>query len=300
MIIGRNASGILEKYYLYVSMPLGVLVSFVGGSTFENSLSGADTEAGAALFEIGDGGFPVANSAGGFDAHGLADGTDHDIDRFGSGGTGAVAGGGFDEVRAGGLGQLAGGDDLVWSEVAGFEDDFDEGLMGTGFGDDGLDILLDELVAAGEELTDIHDHVDFVGALLQGQAGFGGFDIGAVGAVGEADNDAGFDGGAFKVLGGQGDIAGTHTKRGGLIVQAEFATVDDILFVGVGLQDGMVNGAGDLLDGPHGVPFLYTVANPTYSLGLFCALSRACWISSTSESIFGLGGVRIEAISSGV
>ena len=70
----------------------------------------------------------------------------------------------------------AGANDFVAREQAGFEDDFDDAIFG-GF-DHVPDFAHDVVVLAILEAPDIHDHVDFGGAEIDGGLGFVAFGIG--------------------------------------------------------------------------------------------------------------------------
>lgn len=128
--------------------------------------------------EVLEGFFRGADAAGGFHADHcaggdevVADGLEHD-EGDGEGGGGLdFAGAGFDEVSAGVDGEVAGEADVVEGlEFAGFEDDLEVGLA-AGVADGG-DFVEDAAVVAGEESAAIDDHVDFIGAVAGGGAGF--------------------------------------------------------------------------------------------------------------------------------
>ena len=120
----------------------------------------------------------------------VADGLEHhERDREGGGG-GDLAGRGLDEVGAGQHGQpRRPADVVVGGQLAGLEDDLEVGVAAGRPGGD--DLVVDVEVAAGQEGAAVDDHVDLVGAGLDGGPGVGQLDVERRPARGEGGGDRG-------------------------------------------------------------------------------------------------------------
>ena len=190
------------------------------------------------------------DAAGGLDAEALSHRGAHEGDGVGGGAAGGVeAGGGLDEVGPGGLGSAAGGDDLLIGEGGGLDDDLEDGAPA------GLahaaDVGLDGVGVTFLDEAEVDDHVDLLGALGQGVGGLGGLDGGGVGAGGEAA-----DGGHVQVVGyvhrqeARGDAHAVGAQVCGLGDERV-----DLGSGGLGLEEGVVDEAGDPGARGHGDPF---------------------------------------------
>ena len=71
----------------------------------------------------------------------------------------------LDEVRAGGLSDVAGADLLVVRQVGVLEDDLDDGAGGVGDVHDRSDVGLDLGIPPGLEGSDLEHHVELTGAI---------------------------------------------------------------------------------------------------------------------------------------
>ena len=176
---------------------------------------------------------------------GGADGLAHELDVVGGGSGGGEPCGGFDELGAGVFGDLAEADFVGVAVVAGFEDDL-EGDAGDGLAD-GFDVGFDVAPAVRGGGGEIDDHVEFGGALVDGDAGLGGVGLGGVGAVGEVDDGGDGDGRVGQEVGGEEDVGGLDADGGDAVLQGDLAGGGEV-GVGVGgFEDGVVDDLGELV-----------------------------------------------------
>ena len=212
---------------------------------FEDADGGGGADAGGAsgnhFAEVVEG----ADAAGGFDAHFTADDAAHELNVFGGGAGGGEAGGGLDEIGASFFRSDRGADFFFEGEERGLEDDFADGTAAMAGFDDAADVGFDDVVLAGFERADVDDHVDFLSAELDGLLGFEDFYLRESGAEGKPGDGADFDVGAAKELGGEGDVPGVDADGSEAEAAGLFAELGDVSAGGVGLEQGVVDEAGD-------------------------------------------------------
>src|SRR6478735_5801527 len=177
--------------------------------------------------EVLDGVLGGLDAAGGLDADHLpglvaevADRLEHDQgDREGGCGL-HLAGGGLDEVAARHHREPARAPDVVVGlQLTGLEDHLEVGAGAVGPGARLLDLgdlLVDVEVAPGEERAAVDDHVDLVGAGLDGVAGVGELDVHRRATTRERGGDRGHvDAAVAEGLLGRGDHVGVDADGGG-------------------------------------------------------------------------------------
>ncbi len=113
----------------------------LAGELGEDLDAGAGADAGGSGVEHGGGVGERADAAGGLDAGAGAGYAAKQGDVVGGGAAGGEAGGGFEEVGAGGEGEVGGAEFFFEGEQAGFEDDLDDGSGAVGELDDAADVL---------------------------------------------------------------------------------------------------------------------------------------------------------------
>ena len=165
----------------------------------------------------------------------------------GGGAASREAGRSFEEVGAGGEGELGGSELFFKGEEAGFEDDFDDGASTVGDFDNTADVLAEEVViffAAGFEQAYVENHVNIVGAECDDAGGFVALAGREGGAEGEADDDADGDAGAGEGFGRGSDPEGIDHGAGEAVFSGLAAELHDLGAGGVGLEEGVIENSG--------------------------------------------------------
>ena len=166
---------------------------------------------------------------------------------------GAKPGAGLDEVAAGGLGEAAGADLLVIGEVGVLEDHLDDRARGVRDLDDGADVVLDVLVAAGLEGADLEHHVQLGGPVREGPPRLGDLGLGEVVAVREADGRPHRDIGARRGSPRRAATsAGPDAHGRDVVLRGQAAAGLHEGVVQLGPEQAVVDGLGDVALGEVG------------------------------------------------
>ena len=219
-----------------------------GGEFGEDFDAGGGADAGGPGVEHGTGVGEGADSAGGLDSGAGAGDRAHEGDVVDGGPAGGEASGGLDEVGPGGEGEFGGAELFLEGEQAGFEDDLDDGPVGVGEIDDGVDFVLDGVVVllgCGLEQADVEHHVEVVRAELEDAGGLVALAGGERCAKREADDDADRDGGSGEGFDGAGDPCGVDHGAGEAMLGGLVAEADDLGAGGLGLEQGVVEDGGE-------------------------------------------------------
>ena len=211
-----------------------------------HALDAQNTDAGHAQVDVAQGVLQRADAAGRLDADARADLAHHELHVRERGAAGSKARGGLDKVRTDLAGDGAEAALLRVGEVAVLKDDLGENALFPAEGDDGGHLPLHVVQVSGLELRQVHDVVDLVRAVLDGQARLQELDVDARLPEREADGRADVHGRAAQELLDPAHGRGVDGRHGEPIASAVRAKGCKVRGRGVRAQERVVKVLGQL------------------------------------------------------